>query len=608
MNIKVTKFINRYANTGMWISGIIILLAILLENSLLYLIALPFSGIPIFYRAYQSLRFKTIGIETLVSLAVIGACIIGEYSEAAIVTFLFQFGSYLETKTAKKTRSAIKALCDMAPTTAYRIIEDDIEEIDVDEVEVDDILLVKTGNQIPVDGIVIKNEGYVNEASITGESKLSHKIIGSKVYAGTFLENGAFQMKAEKVGEDTTFAKIIELVEEAQDAKSPVERFIDTFAKYYTPAVVVMALSVYILTRNLDTAITVLVLACPGALVIGAPIANVAGIGRGAKDGILLKGGDSVNTFAKADTFMFDKTGTLTYGRPRVNKVYTYAHKDGLLLAASAEQISSHPISKAILEYIDSESLYDVKSHETLRGYGIKASINNHEVLVGNKRLMDKMNIEFQAEVLNDLQSEQNYGSTIVLVCIDATITNLISISDTIKADAIETITKLKQLGIKNIVMLTGDNKESAECVANQIGISKYYSELLPSDKLDIIKKYQSEGHIVTFVGDGINDSPALTIANTGIAIGSGTDVAIECSDVVLIKSNLTSLVKAFQYARKTIQIMYQNIFIAVGTVLILLIGLLAGYVHMAIGMLIHEASILVVILNAMRLLIIKEE
>ena len=302
------------------------------------------AGSPILFRAVQGLRFKTVGIECLVSIAVIGACLIGEFSEAAIVTFLFQFGSYLEQKTMTKTRSAIKRLTEMAPATALRISEDGgIEEIDAEDVEEGDRLLVRTGGQIAADGAVTSGEGYVNEASITGESAPAHKTPGSALYAGTILESGTVEMEAARVGEDTTFSKIIQLVEEAQDAKSPVERFIDRFARYYTPAVVVMAALTFIFTRDLDTAITVLVLACPGALVIGAPTASVAGIGRGAQKGVLLKGGDTIHTFAKTDAVLFDKTGTLTAGRPEVTEVRSYCDDEygalALALAAAAERL-----------------------------------------------------------------------------------------------------------------------------------------------------------------------------------------------------------------------------------------------------------------------------
>lgn len=261
-----------------------------------FVAAFVLSGVPILLRAIQALRFKTVSIELLVSIAAIGACVIGEFNESAIVTFLFQLGSFLEQKTMKKTRSAIRALTEMAPTTAWRVLENgaedafETEEIDADEVEIGDILLVKAGGKIASDGVVVKGDGYAAEASITGEPIAKHKTVGDTVYAGTILDSGTIQMRATKVGEDTTFAKIIALVEEAQDTKSPVERFIDKFAKYYTPAVIAIAAAVFIFTRNVNTAITVLVLACPGALVIGAPIANVAGIGRGAQEGILLEG------------------------------------------------------------------------------------------------------------------------------------------------------------------------------------------------------------------------------------------------------------------------------------------------------------------------------
>lgn len=322
---KLNMWVKRLSLPFLWAAGVLIVLAMALAHiadnerlaDICYFAAFVLSGLPVLLRAIQALRFKTVSIELLVSIAAAGACVIGEFNESAIVTFLFQFGSFLEQKTMKKTRSAIKALTEMAPSTACRIIKAEnngafeTEEIDADEVEIGDILLVKAGSQIASDGIVVKGEGYAAEASITGEALPKHKSAGDTVYAGTILDSGALQMRAVKVGEDTTFSKIIALVEEAQDAKSPAERFIDRFAKYYTPAVILIAAAVLVFTRNIDTAITVLVLACPGALVIGAPIANVAGIGRGAQEGILLKGGDSIHTFAKTDTVVFDKTGTL---------------------------------------------------------------------------------------------------------------------------------------------------------------------------------------------------------------------------------------------------------------------------------------------------------
>lgn len=618
--LKLNAWIKRFSIPLLWGAGILIALAIAFSHifsvkivaDVCFIAAFVLSGVPILLRAVQALRLKTVSIELLVSIAAIGACVIGEFNESAIVTFLFQFGSFLEQKTMKKTRSAIRALTEMAPTTAWRVLENgaedafETEEIDADEVEIGDILLVKAGGKIASDGVVVKGDGYAAEASITGEPIAKHKTVGDTVYAGTILDSGTIQMRATKVGEDTTFAKIIALVEEAQDAKSPVERFIDKFAKYYTPAVIAIAAAVFIFTRNVDTAITVLVLACPGALVIGAPIANVAGIGRGAQEGILLKGGDSIHTFSKTDTVVFDKTGTLTEGVPEVciQKNYSEEANQVLALAASVERASDHPLANAVIRHTADLPSYEAESVQTIKGCGMDASICGHRVLIGNRKLMEQNGIELTEQVLNDLSEVQNSGASIALIAVDGKAEMLLGISDKLKADAKDSISRLKNMGIADIIMLTGDNASTASAIAAQLGITEYRAELLPEDKLTVIRELQSKGRTVTFVGDGINDSPALAAADTGIAMGSGTDVAIDNSDVVLIKSDLKSLVRSLKLSKKTVLTLYENIAIAVGTVVLLLIGLFAGYIHMSIGMLIHEASILVVILNAMRLLI----
>lgn len=621
---KLNRWMKRLSLPFLWGAGILIVLAMIFSRianlevlrKVCYIIAFILSGVPILVRAVQALRFKTVSIELLVSIASIGACVIGEFNESAIVTFLFQFGSFLEQKTMKKTRSAIKALTEMAPSTAWRITnagEDgafETEEIDADEVEIGDILLVKAGSQIASDGIVTKGEGYAVEASITGEPLAKHKRMGDVVYAGTILDSGTLQMQATKVGEDTTFAKIIALVEEAQDAKSPVERFIDRFAKYYTPAVIVIAAAVFLFTRNIDTAITVLVLACPGALVIGAPIANVAGIGRGAQNGILLKGGDSIHTFSKTDTVVFDKTGTLTAGIPEVCvwKNYSDMPEQVLAFAAGTERASDHPLAQAVIRYAKNLPSYEAEAAQTIKGCGMEATVCGHKVFIGNQKLMEQNGVELSEQVRQDLSEVQNNGASTALIAVDGKMQMLLGISDKLKSDAKDSIRALKALGIGNLIMLTGDNVNTAAALAAQLGIADYRAELLPEDKLKVIQELQAAGKIVTFVGDGINDSPALAAADTGIAMGSGTDVAIDNSDVVLIKSDLESLVQSLRLSRRTVRILYENIAIAVGTVLLLLIGLFAGYIHMSLGMLIHEASILVVIFNAMRLLIPSRE
>lgn len=573
-----------------------------------YLIATVLAGIPILFRALLGLRHKAVGIELLVSIAVIGALFIGEYSEAAIVTFLFQFGAYLEQRTLQKTRGAIKALTELAPATAWRLDGNNTVEIPADEVEEDDLLLVKTGGKVAVDGIIESGEGYLIEASITGESEPAHKRVGDAVFAGTILDGGTLTMRATRVGEDTTFAKIIALVEEAQDAKSPAERFIDRFARWYTPAVAVLAAVVFAFSRDLELAITVLVLACPGALVIGAPVANVAGIGRGAKDGVLLKGGDSVHTFAKTDTVVFDKTGTLTVGRPSVTGFYTYRGdaKAALTLAAAIESASDHPLAFAVLQYAAENGADSPAApvHSTAeKGLGLRAEIDGKTVLAGSARMMEQNGIALTATQQADLEAAQMGGATTVLVAEDGVLLALFAISDAVKPGAAEAIAALRRLGIKRTVMLTGDNRKTAQAVAALVGVDEIRAELLPEEKLSEVRAMQKSGRKVAFVGDGVNDSPALAAADTGIAMGGGTDVAVETSDVVLIRSRLESIPIALRLAKRTVSLTRQNIVIAVGTVLLLLVGLFAGYIHMASGMFVHEASILVVILNAMRLL-----
>ncbi|MEA4902884.1 cation-translocating P-type ATPase [Desulfitobacterium sp.] len=616
-NRKLNQFFKEYTTPFTFAAGILTVLGYLAERLtdmrtatiICYLAATVLAGLPILFRAITGLRMKAIGIEVLVSIAVFGAMFIGEYSEAAIVTFLFQFGTYLEQRTLLKTRSAIRMLTEMAPATAWRLENPTVvpEEVDVDEVEEGDLLLVKAGGKVAVDGIIEFGEGYLNEASINGESVPAHKVGGDQVYAGTILDSGTLQMRATRVGEDTTFSKIIALVEEAQDAKSPAERFIDRFAKWYTPTTVVIAALVLLITRNLDTAITVLVLACPGALVIGAPVANVAGIGRGARDNVLLKGGDSVTTFSKVDTFIFDKTGTLTTGYPDVTKVYSYTEdiQGALKMAVTLESTSDHPLAKAIVSYVKKQYITAEKTvaSETLKGLGVRADIGGNVIMAGSERMMTEQKITLTAQQQRDLQEAAGNGASTVLLSENEKILLLFAISDKIRDNAAETIANLKRLDIKKTVMLTGDNRKTAEAVAAGIGIDEVQAELLPENKLSAIQGMQREGRIVAFVGDGVNDGPALAAADIGIAMGGGTDVAVETSDVVLMRSDLESIPVAVKLAKKTVGVLHQNIVIAVGTVLLLLVGLFAGYIHMASGMFVHEASILVVILNAMRLL-----
>ena len=562
---------------------------------------------PIAIQAYQALKVKVVSIDVLVTIAVVGAFFIKNFEESAIVTFLFLFGAFLEQRTLNKTRSAIKELTEMAPESALKRMENGkFEEVEVDEVDVGDILLVKTGAKVPVDGTVLSGEGHINEASITGESVPVSKRKDAGVYAGTILENGTLQIIANRVGEDTTFGRIIELVEEAQHSKSEAERFIDRFSKYYTPAVLVLGIIVWLFSRNIELAITILVLGCPGALVIGVPVSNVAGIGNGARHGILLKGSEVIGDFSRVDTFVFDKTGTLTIGNPQVaeKEIYTANVDEVLAYLASVEHESDHPLAKAVVEHIGDTKLYLVEKTEVVKGGGIVAQVDGHRVAVGNVALMEREKVHLAEKARNDITRFEKNGNSLVLISVDNELKALIGIRDQIRPGVKEDLQKLKKLGVKNLVVLSGDNQGTVDLVARELGLTEAHGHMLPGDKSAYIDELKTKGHIVAFVGDGVNDSPSLALAQIGIAMGSGTDVAIETSDVVLMNSDFSRLPHALGLAKATANNMRQNIIIAVGVVLILLASLFfSEWMNMSIGMLVHEGSILAVILNGMRLL-----
>ena len=609
------KWLSSYRNWLTVITGVLIILAFAVkwflssEQGSAYLLfaASLVGGFPILVQAYQALRVKVISIDLLVTLAILGAFVINEFVESAIVAFLFLFGAYLEQRTLAKTRSAIKNLVELVPETAFRKAHNgDFEEVSVEEVEEGDILIVKTGGKIPVDGEVIFGAGTTNESSITGEPIPVSKGLGDKVFAGTILENGTIQLRTDKIGEDTTFGKIIELVEEAQDSKSKAERFIDQFSKYYTPAVLVLAILVWLISRNIKLAVTILVLGCPGALVIGVPVSNVSGIGNGARHGILFKGSDVITNFSKVDTMLFDKTGTLTYGNPQVAQTIYYSSDRSLAesLLASVERESDHPLAKAIVNHYSGSVVEVIDSTEVVQGGGVVARIQNHQVLVGNSYLMNQYNIPFTNQMKSDIAGMEAEGNSIVLTAIDGQIALVVGIRDQIRQGVKEDLETLKNMGVKNLILLSGDNQGTVDLVTNQLGLTEAYGHLLPEDKAEFVRKRQASGEIVAFVGDGINDSPSLALADIGIAMGNGTDVAIETSNVVLMNSDFHRIPHAIGLAKATRRNMIENIFISLLVVVVLLISVLSSsWMNMAIGMFVHEGSILLVILNAMRLL-----
>lgn len=575
-----------------------------------FLAATVIAGTPILLRAITALQVKVISIELLVTIAVVVALAIGELEESAVVTFLFVLGSFLEQKTLQRTHQSIKALTEMAPKTAIQINDDQSQTtVDVDMIDEGDHLLVRTGDQVPVDGHILTGSTSLNEAYITGEAQPVTKKVGDQVFMGTINDGDPITVEADKVGEETTFGKIIELIEDAQDNQAPVARFIDRFAQYYTPAVLVIALLIFVFTHDFRLAITFLVLGCPGALVIGAPVSNVAGIGRGAQSKILVKGGSVIDSLNKVDTILFDKTGTITTGQPTVSHFYDYQNDlSNLALAGQMEMATSHPLGKAIVEYAKQHTEIPNESIDitTKNGVGLTTNVGGSSIQLGSPNVIEESQIKLTDQQQKDLYEIQTAGESVVMMTRENQLVLLFGIVDQLRPGVADVLNQLRKMGVQHLTMLTGDNLETATRIGQQAGVTEIQAGMLPADKASYLKQLQAEGHHVLFVGDGINDGPSLAQADVGIAMGSGTDTAIETSDVVLIDSDFKNVLKAKQLARKTVWNTTENIVIAIATVLILLLGLLTDYVDMSLGMLVHEASILVVILNAMRLLRIK--
>lgn len=609
--------LNKYRNKITAASGTLIVLGYIMNfagyaeiKNILLIVATVIAGTPIAVNAFQALRMKMFSIELLVTIAVIGALFIGEYTESSVVTFLFLFGAFLEARTLEKTRSSLKELLEMAPQEATVIRDGQTMVIPIEEVAVGDTVVIKSGGKVPVDGRVISGRATINEAAVTGEPVPASKELDDKVYSGTIVDNGYIEISAEKVGNDTTFAKIIELVEEAQDTKSKAERFLDKFATIYTPSIVVLAVIVYLITRELHLAITFLVVACPGALVIGAPVSNVAGIGNGAKNGVLVKGGEVMDRLSKVDTIIFDKTGTLTKGRPEVTDIETFDGMDKdefLRLVAIAEAISEHHLGRTIVKEADRRGLKrdsEAEDATVIKGGGIKASVENRTLVIGNRKLMGSQGIEISSQAEEYAISREKEGNTSIFAAIDGRVAGIISIADQIRDDAETALAELRRNGIKKIIMLTGDNRHTAEIVATKLKLDEFHAELLPENKVEHVKRLKAEGHVVAMAGDGINDAPAIATADIGLAMGEGgTDISMETADIVLMADRLMQFSHAYALAKATIRNVKQNTAFAVITVFALLAGVLYGSIHLASGMFIHEGSILLVILNAMRLI-----
>lgn len=636
MNIARLRMVGLTKKQIIIVSGILTALSFALKQTLGYaplaiaamLATTVVAGTPIFRKAIGALRYRIVGIDALVSIAVTGALLIGEYWEAAAVTFLFMFGDYLEARTIEKTRSSIRTLLDLAPDRA-RVRRDGKDlEVKPEDVVKGDLVVLKPGERIPVDGQVVEGSSYVNQATITGESIPVHKYQDEAVFSGTMIESGYLVVTADRVGDDTTFARILHLVEEAQDKKAKTQKFLEHFSRWYTPAVVVLASVSYLITRDIRLALTLLVIACPGALVISAPVSIVAGIGNGAKHGVLVKGGDIMEKLGTIKVVAFDKTGTLTIGKPTVTAIHAFgvSAEELLALAAIGESYSEHPLAKAIVRKA-SERLGPVNNKpehtRIIAGQGLEFSYKGKEYLIGNRALLAGYGtVEGSCQVSyqgvnrgTDLTAHETQlteveakGQTAVLLGIRTgtrtRILGILAIADVLRLESKELVAALKAQGIRKVVMLTGDNKLAAKAIAEELGLDDYFAELLPEGKVQALKELQQKHGRVAMVGDGVNDAPALASADLGIAIGgAGSDVAMETADVVLLSSDIRKLSYAVGLSRATVVNMKQNIGFALVVAATLLAGVLVKTVNLSIGMLIHELSVLLVIINAVRLL-----
>ena len=541
------------------------------------------------------------------------------FESAVVILTLITLGKYLEAVSKGKTSEAIKKLMGLAPKTATIIKNGKEVSIPIEEVIVGDIILVKPGEKLPVDGEIIEGSTSIDESMLTGESIPVEKNIGSTVIGGSINKAGFIKYKATKVGKDTALAQIVKLVEEAQGTKAPIAKMADIIAAYFVPTVMALAIIAAVgwliagesTVFALTIFISVLVIACPCALGLATPTAIMVGTGKGAENGVLIKGGEALETTYKIDTIVFDKTGTITEGKPKVTDIICNGIKEEevLVLAASAEKGSEHPLGEAIVREAEDRSL-EFKSLEHFKavpGHGIEVTIEGKDILLGNKKLMLQNNIDIELlHVESDRLAAE--GKTPMYIAINNKLSGIIAVADTVKENSKAAIEELKKMNV-NVAMITGDNKKTAEAIAKSVGIDIVLAEVLPEDKANEVKKLQGQNRKVAMVGDGINDAPALVQADVGIAIGSGTDVAIESADIVLMKSDLKDVVTAIRLSKATIKNIKENLFWAFGYN-VLGIPVAMGVLHIFGGPLLNPMiaaaamsfSSVSVLLNALRL------
>jgi Cd2+/Zn2+-exporting ATPase len=570
--------------------------------------SLVIGGYPVLKSTIKALFIPDLNVDTLVSIAAIAATSVGAYQEAATVVFIMLLGEFLEHLTVGKARKAISSLIQLSPRTAWVRKGNQEVQVPIEEVKAKEVVIVKPGERIPVDGKIVSGCGSVNQSMLTGESIPVEKGLGDRVYCGTINEAGSCEIEATQIAEDTKLAQIKRLILEAQAEKSPIQRVMDRFARYFIPAILLIALATFLITREPVRAITILIVACPCALVLGTPTAVVAAIGNAARQGILIKGGAFLEQMGRLRTLLMDKTGTLTHGKPKVVEMRAFNgidEKEVLYWAAIAEKRSEHPLARAVTEKAEASglSIPHPESFENFRGRGVKARWNSKTILAGSSEYLKGEGIEIPESAREWLRVKESEGKTSLIITLDQRLAGVISIADTLREKAKGTIEKIKREGVSEIWMLTGDSEQVANRIGKELGI-RYEAKLLPEQKVSKVKEWKGKGHVVAMVGDGVNDAPALAAADVGIAMGAvGTDVAIETADIALMTDEIEKIPALIQLSRKALRVIKENLIFAIvfNTIMVFLSA--QGWISMILGAVMHQASSLLVILNSMRLL-----
>lgn len=602
------------------IIGIILRLNLHNEHSIviaIFILSIVIGGYDLFIAGFKNLFRFYFDMKTLMTIAIIGAALIGEWMEGAIVVLLFALSEALESYSIDKARQSIQSLISIAPKKAAIRRGDVIIELDVEQIQVGDIMIIKPGEKIAMDGEVMLGTTSINQSSITGESIPVHKKKGDMVFAGTLNEEGAVEVKVTKLVNDTTIARIIHLVEEAQAEKAPAQHFVDKFATYYTPTIMILALLVAIVpplffvgewSHWVYLGLATLVVGCPCALIISTPVAIVTAIGNAARHGILIKGGAYLEETGRLDVIAFDKTGTLTQGQPEITTITPLSNKQTdeiLKIATAIEQFSQHPIASAIIRETDQRGIrpYVATQFNSITGKGAKAVIDGSEYYIGNLALFaDFLTIE--DTTLDKIAALQRKGNTVMLLGTKEQIIGIISVADQIRPSSIAVIEELKRLGIKKTVMLTGDNVCTANTIAEKLGIQEVQADLLPENKLKVVEGLRCKNGRIAMVGDGVNDAPALAKATVGIAMGgAGTDAALETADIVLMKDDLNKLPYTISLSRRTVQIIKENIIFSLSLKIIALLFVIPGWLTLWIAIIADVGATLLVVLNSMRLM-----